>query len=574
MFQRHFPRALAVLFAATIGLAACRDSQLGVTNPNQPDVTRVFGAPRDVETIISKLFQQMYNGQYGSSNDIWTQTLTMSFESHSQLGNFGMGTRALIPRQPIDNSIGNTVADGNFRDFDFLTRNSRSASNAIEAMDAFVAANNSTGTPQRDARAKAFAYFNIGYALGMMSMIYDSAAVVLPRVPPLPAPPLVASSALNAAALGALDSALALAGQATGQSIPADWVSTPTGNALPMSDFVKLVRSMKARFRAGVARTPAERAAVDWNAVIADATNGITSDFIVQANAVTGWSGSVMSQLAVSSGWSQMTPFVLGMADTSGTYDAWLATPLTQRTPFLLKTPDQRFPYGETRDAQNAVSGGTSRAGTPTGSILYFRARPAGEDTPGEPWGTWYYDNHRHWAIRAGGGNGPFVLFARAENDMLAAEGYLRKSDVASALPLINRYRTRAKLPAIVAAMVSDQVPGAIYARDSIYDSGGKFVRDTVRFVAAVPGKANCVPRVPLPSGGTACGTVFEAMKWEKRTETAFTGYAQWFMDSRGWGDLVRGTPLEWPVPYQELFVRVKPSYTTTRTAAIGTYGF
>ena len=63
-------------------------------------------------------------------------------------------------------------------------------------------------------------------------------------------------------------------------------------------------------------------------------------------------------------------------------------------------------------------------------------------------------------------------------------------------------------------------------------------------------------------------------MKWEKRVETSFTSYGQWFIDARGWGDLVVGTPLEWPVPYQELFARLKRSYTTTARAAKGTYGF
>jgi len=45
-------------------------------------------------------------------------------------------------------------------------------------------------------------------------------------------------------------------------------------------------------------------------------------------------------------------------------------------------------------------------------------------------------------------------------------------------------------------------------------------------------------------------------MKWEKRLETSFTGYAQWFIDSRGWGDLTRGTVTEWPVPWEELYAR------------------
>ena len=65
-------------------------------------------------------------------------------------------------------------------------------------------------------------------------------------------------------------------------------------------------------------------------------------------------------------------------------------------------------------------------------------------------------------------------------------------------------------------------------------------------------------------------------MKWEKRIETSFTGYAQWWIDARGWGDLVQNTVVEWPVPWQELYARVNLSlYTTDKVrAAKGTYGF
>jgi hypothetical protein len=137
---------------------------------------------------------------------------------------------------------------------------------------------------------------------------------------------------------------------------------------------------------------------------------------------------------------------------------------------------------------------------------------------------------------------------ARAENDLLAAEGYIRTNQVALAIPLINRYRTRAGLPEIpTTSDVATQIPG---------------------------GNA-CVPHVPQPqTTTTVCGNILEAMKWEKRLETAFTGMAQWFIDSRGWGDLYAGTPLEWPVPYQELFARNRATYTNTRVATVGTYGF
>jgi len=320
-----------------------------------------------------------------------------------------------------------------------------------------------------------------------------------------------------------------------------------SGTEVSMARFQQIARSLKAKFRANVARTKAERDAVDWAAVVADASAGITEHWIVNLSATTGWSQSIISTLRQGTNWAQMTPFILGMADTSGGYQAWLAQPLMERTPFLLRTPDKRFPSGDTR-AEQIANSVASRNGPPAGSIVYFRARPVGEDSPGEPWGTWFYDNHRFWGITANGGNGPFVLMSVTESDMLAAEGQIRRGNFAAAATLIDKSRTRAGLPS-VAAITNNTTP--------------------------VPGGNACVPRVPTGTGAaTVCGNLFEAMKWEKRVETSFTGYAQWFFDSRGWGDLVEGTPLEWPVPYQELFARQRPSYTTTARAARSTYGF
>ena len=564
----------AVLLAAATVFVGCRDNPLDVRNTQQPDVFKAYGTPANVESIVSKLFQQMWNGQNNVSDNVQTQSLSMSFESHSQLGNFGMGTRAAIPRSLIDNSIGNAVATGNFRDFDHMSRVSRSATNSIAAINRFKALTPplSIGSPARDARAKAWAFFNLGYGMGQLALLYDSAAIITPATPTDPADPASTpayskSSDVMAFAIQSLDSALAISNSAdatigtNGWPIPSDWVSDPASAGLSLARFRQLVRSYRARFRAGIARTPTERAAVDWAAVIADATNGITTDFSVQTSVSNGWGSAWITQLRVSSGWSQMTPMILGMADTSGSYDNWLAVPIGQRTPKLftagvqadddkgiLRTPDRRFPAGATRAAQTAVTGNV-KGGPPAGSILYFRNRPAGEDTPAEPWGTWYYDNHRNWAIGAAGGNGPYPAFTVAENDMLAAEGYLRTGQIALAGPLIDKTRVRAGLPGVTG--IAD-------------------------LTTVVPGGTACVPRVPQPPNytTTACGNIFEAMKWEKRLETSFTGYAQWFIDARGWGDLVQGTALEWPVPYQELYARQLPSYTNSSVAVRGTYGF
>jgi hypothetical protein len=554
----------AVILAGVTALAACRENPLDIENTDNPDVLRVFGAPKDVETIISRIFQQLYNGQHGTFTSAQVQTLSWSFESHSQLGNNGMGTRAAIPRAPVDNSIGNGDAgNGFFRDFDHLSRNARGAANAIAALDRFFAAGATVGTPARNARAKSFAYFALGYATGQLAMLYDSAAIVTAATPTDEIPPLSSAADVSAAALIALDSALAISSTAAattgtdGWPIPAAWVSSPTAAGPDLATWQRIVRSYRAKFRANVARTPAERAAVNWAAVIADATTGITADWVVQADVVGGWQSGWVQQLRVASTWGQMTPFILGMADTTGAYDTWLQMPLASRTAvsaaypggqFVLRTPDRRFPSGDTRAAQQAVTG-TSKAGPPTGSILYFRNRPTGEDTPAELWGTWFYDNWRNWGIGTTGGNGPFVLLPVAEIDMLAAEGYLRTNQVLLAGPLIDKTRVRAGLPPVTGIG---------------------------NLTTAVPGGNACVPRTPQPPSftTTACGNIFEAMKWEKRIETSHVGYAQWFMDSRGWGDLVEATPLEYPVPWQELFARIRPAYTNTNRAARGAYGY
>ena len=94
-----------------------------------------------------------------------------------------------------------------------------------------------------------------------------------------------------------------------------------------------------------------------------------------------------------------------------------------------------------------------------------------------------------------------------------------------------------------------------------------------------VPGGTACVPRVPTgatnPAMGspttTACGNIMEAMKWEKRLETAYIMPGAWYFEGRGWGDIPVGTQLHFPVPYTELDSRRQPIYGgTSMTGANG----
>jgi hypothetical protein len=63
-----------------------------------------------------------------------------------------------------------------------------------------------------------------------------------------------------------------------------------------------------------------------------------------------------------------------------------LSTPIADRRPFLITTPDKRLPPGETRSAQNA----NSPAVPP--STLYFRNRAEASDLAIKTWGSSDYD--------------------------------------------------------------------------------------------------------------------------------------------------------------------------------------
>src|SRR5207248_9647251 len=135
------------------------------------------------------------------------------------------------------------------------------------------------------------------------------------------------------------------------------------------------------RIRAAVARTPAERAAVDWNAVIDDATKGITTDLNIAMDPGGGWDMVWVVQHYLFSSWHQMWQFMVGFADTSAAFDACLAQPVANRASFLVVTPDRRFPQGTTRAAQQANSPATPPA------KLYFRNSPGSTDIPGQAQG-------------------------------------------------------------------------------------------------------------------------------------------------------------------------------------------
>jgi hypothetical protein len=531
-----------------LGLMACSGDSLNVANINNPDVARAYATPAGVEGVVAGLGVQLNNPQRATES-VNTQAKIFGGENIASVANFGMAARSQVPRSVISNELGNDNQVGNLANFNAFSRVARTGANAVAAINRLATNRQTIGSPAQDARAKAFGFFIIGQALGNLALAYDSAAIVTPATPSDEVPKLSGATAVAAAALAMLDSAIAVANSpaattgANGFPLPSTWIS---GVSLTRDNFVRLARSFKARYRAGVPRTPAQRAAVDWAAVIADATNGITANHEIQMGGGSGWSaGYDFSQMYAVGGWHALPYFYFGMADVSGAYDAWLAQPVNSRRNFTVVTPDLRWPAGATRAAQQAAAPSPA---PPPG--VYMRNRPTGEDVPLVGPGDSQYDHRRYGTSFLAGAIGRYVDMSKTEIDMLAAEGYIRTGNLPAATALVNVTRVSNGLDPI----------GAVSSATAPYSTN----------------LATCVPRVPLAPSFTVtgCGGLLEAMKYEKRMEVAFTGYFIMFSDNRGWGDLVAGTPVEWPVPYQEMQARQQPYYNGTNRSGASTYGF
>ena len=569
-------RTLKLLFAgvSVCGVMACKDT-LNVENTNNPDGPRALARPSDVEALIGGAYQAVHSATLGAFCAINTQSMSMSLENFSNLANNNMGPRGAIPRAPVDNSRNNAVASSNYRDFLNLHRAARQAAVGLAAVNVgsftFFPANTS-----QVARAKAWAHFVIGAALGNVALIYDQGSAISPNdnlADPTPLP-FVAYDSLMRYALAELDSAIAYAAPAAA-SFPlvtgSNWFGSP-GRAMTQAEFIGLVRGHKARFAAGVARDPAARALVNWANVIGDANaalaqwpTGVSINTQPSQGYDIGWVSTLYQSNQQS--WMMMWQFIIGMADTTGAYAAWIATPNASKAPFLVVTPDLRFPSAPSapvpvlcpviiisRGCQQAVGQGPMPAG------VYMRNRSAA-DWNGDPYSNSWYDHERWKAFNTALRIGTFPIMPATELRMLAAEGDIRTGLFDAAAALINVSRTANALPALPLGMTA---------------------------LTPVPGSANgCIPKLPtLVANGTgtvACGTMMEAMKWEKRLETEYTAPYAWYIDARGWGDLPVNTATMWPTPYQEIDSRQlfpsPPLYTASyggggpNSALTNTYG-
>ncbi len=505
----------AAALPALLGLAACVD--LNVENPNAPDASRVIASAADVDSLVSGTYNTWFRGIYAYHGPGMGLSAA-SFQHSAPWSCCGMEWFSRLPRQPIIN-------DSADQDYEIWTPPWFESYRAISAAAAALAAMQKPAIAaelgSHAARDRTFAYFGLGMAHATVALLYDRGFVRDEATDLTRAQTAQPYGAVMTAAIAYFDEALAGCAEA-GFSIPKAWLGTDGDVGAP--DLARIIHSMKARYLVEVARTPAERAAVDWTRVIAEVDAGITAPFVQNMDWNSGWWANDAHVAETAPDWSRVPYFVWGMADQSGNYQLWLSTPLTAwpgRQPIIngrdivIVTPDLRFPQGETVADQTAHKG----------KYVVIPTMVEHGVTPQFLWarpdrGTWrwsWYLYVRSFAYQAGT---DFHLpeIPLSEMDLLKAEGLYRTGDRAGAAALVNKTRVAV---------------------------GGLNPTD------AAGTNTSCVPK--LPDG--RCGDLFEMIKWEKRLEGAFQGLGTipWYFDSRGWGDLYKGTPLQFPIPCSEL---------------------
>jgi hypothetical protein len=189
---------------------------------------------------------------------------------------------------------------------------------------------------------------------------------------------------------------------------------------------VKLAHSFIARYMATNARTPAERAAVNWNSVISHVDQGITEDFDVYGDDILWW--SYLKSYGEFNGWARADMRTVGPADQGGGYQNWIASPVEQRNQFYMTdVEDLRI--------SNTATGEARDSGTHFGMVgnSPFRVNR----------GTYHYSyyNHLRWIPYWEDWLGDMTMMRVEEMNLLKAEGLYRTGNVQGAVDLINLSR-------------------------------------------------------------------------------------------------------------------------------------
>lgn len=492
---------------ALVAVAGCQD--LVVTNPNLPDRGRATQQPTAAESFVSTSFRTWW--PVGGHDDYPSWALaTMANEITSGFADFGQLELSAEPRQAWNNSPvngRNQVTEGPWYG---LYRTISSVNDALTAIDSGLVIVDTA----RTIRAKAVGKFIQGISHGYLGLYFDQAAVVDEKVvlDTITNIEFLNYKVVATEAVKQIDSAIVTAAKSN-FTLPVDgWLYT----AMTRDQFVALANSFAARIMVYSARTPAERAAVNWTEVIRRVDAGIKTDFAPVAQTDILWDDwkRLVARLRTAgrpSDFGRPAYDLIGPADSANGYINWKNTPLATRQAFQIRTKDRRI----------------QGAGGPATEGLYVGYNLNNIFDPSRGQYRWSHYFYKRNGTGTTWQSGAQVAMTVAEMDLLKAEGLIRLGRAAEAVPLINKTRVaNGGLPPVT--------------------------------VAGPPDEAGCVPR---KLNGT-CGSLWDALRHEKKIEGVGVSGVIGYFDARGWGALPANTMVHLPVPGRELATLRRPIYT------------
>jgi starch-binding outer membrane protein, SusD/RagB family len=516
-----------------LALATISCSSLDVVNPNDPDRDRALATARDLESLIAGTFNVFFTGIHNTSHVVNLFPIYGSEMTGVPVSGGGW-SESQEPRTSYDNSPGISADSGPWGPRLLWSSLSQVASNSNDGMRGIRerGIRLSEGEIDVTPRARAFALLMRGWAWGYLAMMYDR-AVLVPEWEPVPDDAIEQAirsirpwEVVRDSALASLEEAISISGRHT-FVVPAvsesrRWFGSP--RPLREADLARLASTIAARVLVLSARTPEQRSGLDWNRVLAYTEAGLTTDFEVLLEP--GFRTSLLYARAQTNSAGCANCFrldnrLIGAADVSGSFQEWLAKPVSSRTRFDIVTPDRRI-TGPTPRSNGAYT--FYRAddnGFPPGRGLYFRS-------------AYQWGRHQHRGYSSTTGT---VLVATVdENNLLRAEALLRLGDRTGAAALVNVTRTRSRtLP-----------DGSIHPGLPPVTSAG------------VTPAADCVPRTDRG----ACGDLLAALRYERMIELVGIDAIRGYADSRGFGLLPDGSWLQLPIPGNELELLGFPIYT------------
>lgn len=501
-------KKIALPVGLALVAASCQD--LDVVNPNRPDAARATAQPQTTEAFVATSFRTFWPVAGHDDFPSWAFS-TMAREVTSGFADFGQLELSAEPRQAWNNSQVNVRRFVNETPWFQLFRTISSVNDVVGAVNRGLVI---VDAP-RTARAKAMGKFMQGVSYGYVGFYFDKAPLIdeFTRLDTVRTPQFADYRQVSAFALRQLDSAIAVAQTQPSMSFPVDaWLY----QNLTRDQFVRLANSFAARILVYTARSRAERAAVNWAEVIRRVDAGIQADYapVAQPDVFFDDWKRLLARLRTAgrpSDFGRPSYWLIGPADSTNGWVNWVATPNDNRLPFQMRTRDRRI-QGTTGPASLGKYVGynlnnifAADRGTYRWSHYFFRR--SGVDL------TWQ--------------TGQQLAMSVVEMDLLKAEALIRLGRAAEAVPLINRSRVaNGELPPVT--------------------------------VDGPPNEPGCVPR----KENGACGSLWDALRYEKGIEGLGMGGVIAFFDARGWQTLPEGTPIHLPIPGRELATLQLPNYT------------